>query len=494
MTGTVVTFYSYKGGVGRTFALANTAATLCRWGYRTLCIDWDLDAPGLGFYLQEWQKWTPRTGLVNLIDDYVSGLHPQPSNYAVPIELPGTQERLDFIPAGSGDEDYVRRVQELDWVELYRKGLGEFLEDCRMQWQADYDFVLVDSRTGITDIGGICTAQLPDVLVMLLTGNEQSLRGTLEVASRVTTAHDALPYDRAGLMIVPVPTRFDAREEYRRAESWQHRFATELSGLYRNWAARFVPVEVLLGHLTIPYVSYWSFGEELPAIIESEPTPENINYSLQALAAVIAHRLDKTELLAQSRDSYVAAAARAGLREGSYRYDVFLSHGPRDAELALRIAHELARLSLRVFLGAGDAVAPRPIERESLEAISDSQNLLVLIGAVFDKNQEKDVYTFLRQAVDEASDRLVIPVLAPGAHGHDMPAILTQFQAEHMRDISEVAVATLAYRLVRVISGEARMVHPTRMTRLVAAQPWAVKSAWVEQVRTKRPVPPTDQR
>lgn len=46
MTGTVVTFYSYKGGVGRTFALANTAATLCRWGYRTLCIGWDLDAPG----------------------------------------------------------------------------------------------------------------------------------------------------------------------------------------------------------------------------------------------------------------------------------------------------------------------------------------------------------------------------------------------------------------------------------------------------------------
>ena len=32
MTGTVVTFYSYKGGVGRTLALANTAAILSRWG------------------------------------------------------------------------------------------------------------------------------------------------------------------------------------------------------------------------------------------------------------------------------------------------------------------------------------------------------------------------------------------------------------------------------------------------------------------------------
>ncbi len=461
MTGTVVTFYSYKGGVGRTFALANTAATLCRWGYRTLCIDWDLDAPGLSFYLREWQALTPRAGLVNLIDDYVNGRHPTPADYAVSIELPGARERLDFIPAGQGDDDYVRLVQDLDWAELYRRWLGEFLEVCRARWKADYDFVLVDSRTGITDIGGVCTVQLPDVLVMLFTANEQSLRGILEVARRVTVAHNALPYDRAGLMIMPVPARFDAREEYWRAESWQQRFSVELSGLYRNWAARSVPVEALLGNLTIPYVSYWSFGEDLPALVESEPTPEKINYSLQALAAVIAHRLDKTELLAESRDSYVAAAARAGLREGSYRSDVFLSHGRRETELAQRIARELSRLSLRVFLAVEDAAVSRPTETQPLEAISDSRNLLVLVGAVFDKSQERDIYGFLRQAVDEGSDRRVLPVLAPGAQLGDQPTILGQFQAERMRDVSDEAVATLAYRLVRAISVEARTVSGT---------------------------------
>jgi len=31
--GTIVTFYSYKGGVGRTFALANIGALLSLWGY-----------------------------------------------------------------------------------------------------------------------------------------------------------------------------------------------------------------------------------------------------------------------------------------------------------------------------------------------------------------------------------------------------------------------------------------------------------------------------
>ncbi len=45
--GDIVTFYSYKGGVGRTMALANVAALLARWGYKVLAVDWDLEAPGL---------------------------------------------------------------------------------------------------------------------------------------------------------------------------------------------------------------------------------------------------------------------------------------------------------------------------------------------------------------------------------------------------------------------------------------------------------------
>jgi Mrp family chromosome partitioning ATPase len=48
--GTVVTFYSWKGGVGRTMALANTAVQLARSGHDVLMIDWDLEAPGLDRY------------------------------------------------------------------------------------------------------------------------------------------------------------------------------------------------------------------------------------------------------------------------------------------------------------------------------------------------------------------------------------------------------------------------------------------------------------
>src|SRR3954469_15713569 len=45
--GQIVSFYSFKGGVGRSMALANVAALLCKAGKSVLVVDWDLEAPGL---------------------------------------------------------------------------------------------------------------------------------------------------------------------------------------------------------------------------------------------------------------------------------------------------------------------------------------------------------------------------------------------------------------------------------------------------------------
>ena len=50
--GQIITFYSYKGGVGRTLALANMATQMVRWGRRVLLVDFDLEAPGLDSMLR----------------------------------------------------------------------------------------------------------------------------------------------------------------------------------------------------------------------------------------------------------------------------------------------------------------------------------------------------------------------------------------------------------------------------------------------------------
>ena len=47
--GETITFYSYKGGNGRTMALSNVATLLAQQNPKDkiLMIDWDLEAPGL---------------------------------------------------------------------------------------------------------------------------------------------------------------------------------------------------------------------------------------------------------------------------------------------------------------------------------------------------------------------------------------------------------------------------------------------------------------
>jgi Mrp family chromosome partitioning ATPase len=48
--GRIVTFYSYKGGTGRSMSLANVAWLLALAGKKVVVIDWDLEAPGLHRY------------------------------------------------------------------------------------------------------------------------------------------------------------------------------------------------------------------------------------------------------------------------------------------------------------------------------------------------------------------------------------------------------------------------------------------------------------
>ena len=64
-----VTFYSFRGGVGRTMALANVAAHLAREGLKVFLIDFDLEAPGLSL-MPEFQNTdleAPSEGLIGYL-------------------------------------------------------------------------------------------------------------------------------------------------------------------------------------------------------------------------------------------------------------------------------------------------------------------------------------------------------------------------------------------------------------------------------------------
>src|SRR5262249_44737703 len=152
--------------------------------------------------------------------------------------------------------------------------------------------------------GGICTIQMPDLLVLLFTANHQSLNGVIEVAKRAADQRSRLPYDRAGVSCLPVPTRFDGRVQFELAKEWLEVFADRLGPLYRDWADRDVQPRQLLDLIRLPYVAFWSFGEKLPVVDEGTRDPESIGFALETLTALLAHRLAGTDLLVRNRDQF----------------------------------------------------------------------------------------------------------------------------------------------------------------------------------------------
>jgi cellulose biosynthesis protein BcsQ len=183
----VVTFYSFKGGVGRSMALVNVAADLAARGRRVLIVDFDLEAPGLDTFDVTRADNNSR-GLVDFICDYRrTGEVPDVRNYIYQKLIPEAGE-FWVMPAGDQTAQYDESFRSIDWEQLYGSENGFLLfEDLKAQWKEalHLDYVLVDSRTGHTDVGGICTRQLPDAVVALFFPNEQNRRGLQSIVTQI---------------------------------------------------------------------------------------------------------------------------------------------------------------------------------------------------------------------------------------------------------------------------------------------------------------------
>ncbi len=193
----VVTFYSYKGGVGRTLALLNVAYELADSGLSVLVVDFDLEAPGIhpGRWRNEAEHGTGTIGqasadpgVVEYVGRYMDTMRvPTVEDFIVDATPEGCGGRIAVMPSGVVDESYRMRLNAIDWNDLYRLRDGYVMfEDTRAQWRAlGYDYVVLDSRTGFTDVGGICTRHLPDAVVTLFRPDDQSLAGTQGVVEAI---------------------------------------------------------------------------------------------------------------------------------------------------------------------------------------------------------------------------------------------------------------------------------------------------------------------
>ncbi len=249
----ILTFYSFKGGVGRSMAVLNAAHALAAKGRHVLVLDMDLEAPGLSGFLRRHDEIgrCARQDMVDLVRwarDCAARELPEPVD---PAALPPLSEfvvrvprdklaglakawpdlgRVDVIPVDE-ERDYYGRFAALansnfDQEALIRVGsvLRDWLKSRMFELEvpeyygpaveraARYDYVLVDSRTGVTETGGLCIGPLSDQLVVLTALNDQNVEGTRRFLTEVGILapldgeQEAPPEPPAARRLDPKPT------------------------------------------------------------------------------------------------------------------------------------------------------------------------------------------------------------------------------------------------------------------------------------------------
>jgi len=414
-TGRIITFYSYKGGVGRTMAVANVGALLAQWGLRVLCIDWDLEAPGLDRYLKVEGGREQSEGLVDLITAFGVDTAPDWRDFVSRCLLE-SGETVDIIHAGRNDQQFLTRMHAIDWEGLYEKGLGGYVEQLRTEWSETYNFILIDSRTGVTDAGGICTAQLPDDLVVLFTANSQSFDGVLRVIELAEQQRDKLPLDRPRALVLPLISRFEIRVEYEEAHVWLDKFEHRLRPHLEEWLE---PEHVAdaLAVLRVPYVPYWSFGERLAVVERGTSDPDDLGYTYESIAALLVNGLTRLMDLRTERAIFIDQA-RAVHYKGDIRYDIAISSDSKDEHFLKELAAELtkkgARTATWVETGAN---LPEPSD----DIFSLATNYIFIIGRDWNPLREVLLDHLLDLQATSVDPRLIVPLLRHGAQKSKLP-------------------------------------------------------------------------
>ncbi|MGJ4928878.1 KGGVGR-motif variant AAA ATPase [Bradyrhizobium sp. HKCCYLS2038] len=365
----IVTFYSYKGGVGRSMALANIAVLLARRGLKVLAVDWDLEAPGLERYFSYYEMTGKGTGLLRMlvearktakidIDVETRELGKiDESKFTLSVHCGGSHP-LTLLPSGrEQDTAYSTNLESFDWSEFFASGGGAFFEELRNRWRSEYDIVLIDSRTGLSDTGGICTIQMPDVVVAMFTANYQSLYGVRDVMRLAQRARQSLAYDRMPLSILPLPSRWGV-QEFQETQAWLDRVVEGVREFYADWLPVSVNPRQVAETIKIPHHSYFGFGERLAVQEQGTSDPTGMGFVYDKVAAFLASELQDVKALTgvdptvletarepvvHSQRLNVSVPSSFSDRKNVHGYDVFLSHDRSSAELAIEIADTLKR-------------------------------------------------------------------------------------------------------------------------------------------------------
>ncbi|MCT7952971.1 AAA family ATPase [Ancylothrix sp. C2] len=197
----LVSFFSFKGGVGRTSTLVATALTLARNGHRVAVVDLDLEAPGLATIFSP--NDSDNLGVI----DYLLEKKIQENNWKLRTHLKLINEQtllgehggiIQLLPAGTIDDNYLEKLARLDFQNLVDGELQSTMVDMLKELNNEaqpLDFILMDARAGFHDIGGLAITALSHAAVIFGTQSRQSWAGLTHVIRHLASPEvdDRLP-------------------------------------------------------------------------------------------------------------------------------------------------------------------------------------------------------------------------------------------------------------------------------------------------------------
>lgn len=213
----VVTFYSYKGGVGRSTTLASYASHLAiKKNKKVVVLDCDFEAPGFtNFFLEDPDNIYYKNGLVEFFMDSVEGYEDNLSTYYWEASKKFSGQGSVYVfPSGNLSTDIIDDNSDSTHLKHYLNGLSRldvFSQDSlverfqylisKIESEIAPDIILIDSRTGFNDIFGISAFRLSDIVVGFFGIDAQTKPGmsfflealNKENAPRIILANSIIP-------------------------------------------------------------------------------------------------------------------------------------------------------------------------------------------------------------------------------------------------------------------------------------------------------------
>lgn len=416
--GQIVTFYSYKGGTGRTMALANVAWIIANSGKRVLVVDWDLESPGLHKFFHPFLEESTvgaTPGVIEIINDYRNAAHdlaPRPDDWHLELarverhavslewEFPNGG-KLDFLSAGRQNRDYSAAVCSLDWDDFYdRLGGGRFFRALRDDMKQNYDYVLIDSRTGLSDVADICTIELPDVLVVCFTLSDQSIEGAANVAGQISNR-----YRDRNIRVLPVPMRIEDGEKEKLdvgRSTARRRFDGFPQGMTSaDLLAYWTSVEV-------PYKPFYAFEEILATFGDEPGSPSSLLAAFERITAAVTSS-EVTEMRPIPEEIRLQYKELFARRPPAALTQVYLSYAPADRMWADWIEAVLTRIGFRVT--PRSTVSKVAVDLEVEESFAASPRVIAVVSSAYMSSPEaRSLWRALSAADAAGIRRQIIPI------------------------------------------------------------------------------------